>query len=242
MRRAGKHLPDITPKLPKTEWPTVDILIAHYGRHITEAQRLSFESPSRHDTSNKLNLFSVSGPSECGCVAIPGKVSPNPTRISNFLILNRSVGNQTSPGEDASETAETLEACLAMDYPGDKLNIWICDDGYFKVGLPGPTSTRRANHNPPSHVYYCAITTPPNRPLPSHHRPIAPPHQQRNASPPHRPTASPPPPHQRNAPPTSARAQKGRARTLAYVRTWRTWRRQATSVWPCRRCAMQRLL
>lgn len=40
--------------------------------------------------------------------------------------------------EPADDTLDTIEACLAMEYPKSKLHIWVCDDGYCKsVFKPG---------------------------------------------------------------------------------------------------------
>ena len=45
--------------------------------------------------------------------------------------------------EPAADTMETIDAMLALEYPRDRLHLWICDDGYTKVayhpveGSPG---------------------------------------------------------------------------------------------------------
>lgn len=35
--------------------------------------------------------------------------------------------------EPADDTMNTMEACLALEYPTEKLHIWVCDDGYCKT-------------------------------------------------------------------------------------------------------------
>lgn len=34
--------------------------------------------------------------------------------------------------EPAEDTMETVEAAMNMEYPKDKLHVWVCDDGYCR--------------------------------------------------------------------------------------------------------------